>query len=225
MAMDPRNHWQHIYETRKPTEVSWYQPAARLSIDLIRRVAPGHGAAIIDVGGGASTLVDGLLAEGYDDVTVLDVSSAALAQASERLGPSAARVTWLEASILDATLTPSGYDVWHDRAVFHFLTDVADRRRYVEQVRSAVRVGGYVMVATFAADGPTKCSGLDVVRYAPQELHGQFGSDFQLLESVRDEHRTPAGSVQPFIYCMCRVSPGSSSERQARSVSARRPRG
>jgi ubiquinone/menaquinone biosynthesis C-methylase UbiE len=203
--MDPRAHWQKVYETKKPTEVSWYQPAARVSSSLIRRVAPDRSAAIIDVGGGASTLVDGLLAAGYSSVSVLDVSSAALAQASERLGGDAARVTWLEANVLDAALPASAYDVWHDRAVFHFLTEAADRERYVKQVRRSVRPGGYVMVATFASDGPTKCSGLEVARYAPEELHGEFGSDFQLVDSAREEHHTPTGAVQPFIYCLCRV--------------------
>jgi 2-polyprenyl-3-methyl-5-hydroxy-6-metoxy-1,4-benzoquinol methylase len=203
--MDPRAHWQKVYETKKPTEVSWYQPAARVSSSLIRRVAPDRSAAIIDVGGGASTLVDGLLAAGYSSVTVLDVSSAALVQASERLGGDAARVTWLEANVLDAALPASAYDVWHDRAVFHFLTEAVDRERYVKQVRRSVRPGGYVMVATFALDGPTKCSGLEVARYAPEELHGEFGSDFQLVDSAREEHHTPTGAVQPFIYCLCRV--------------------
>src|SRR6185503_12159134 len=203
--MDPRAHWQKVYETKKPTEVSWYQPAARVSSSLIRRVAPDRSAAIIDVGGGASTLVDGLLAAGYSSVSVLDVSSAALAQASERLGGDAARVTWLEANVLDAALPASAYDVGHDRAVFHFLTEAADRERYVKQVRRSVRPGGYVMVATFASDGPTKCSGLEVARYAPEELHGEFGSDFQLVDSAREEHHTPTGAVQPFIYCLCRV--------------------
>jgi 2-polyprenyl-3-methyl-5-hydroxy-6-metoxy-1,4-benzoquinol methylase len=203
--MDPRAHWQKVYETRKPTEVSWYQPAARVSLSLIRRVAPDRSAAIIDVGGGASTLVDGLLADGYSSVTVLDVSSAALTEATERLGGDAARVTWLEANVLDAALPASAYDVWHDRAVFHFLTEAGDRGRYVEQVRRSVRLGGYVMVATFASDGPTKCSGLEVARYAPEELHGEFGPDFQLVDSAREEHHTPSGEVQPFIYCLCRV--------------------
>ena len=139
-------------------------------------------------------------------MTVLDVSSAALAEASARLAAEASRVTWLEANVLDAALPASAYDVWHDRAVFHFLTEAAHRERYVEQVRASVRLGGHVVVATFAPDGPSKCSGLPVARYAPQELHGQFGSDFQLVDSVRQEHRTPAGAIQPFVYCLCRVA-------------------
>jgi 2-polyprenyl-3-methyl-5-hydroxy-6-metoxy-1,4-benzoquinol methylase len=203
--MDPRTHWQSVYTTKKPTEVSWYQPAAVLSLSMIRRVAPDRSAAIIDVGGGASTLVDGLLGDGYSRVTVLDVSAAALAEASTRLAADARRVRWLEANVLDTVLPACAYDVWHDRAAFHFLTEMADRRRYVEQVRASVRPGGYVIVATFASDGPAKCSGLEVARYGPQELHGQFGPDFQLLESAREEHHTPAGGVQPFIYCLCRV--------------------
>ncbi len=156
--MDPRTHWQKVYKTKKPTEVSWYQPTAVLSLSMIRRVAPDHSAAIIDVGGGASTLVDGLLTDGYNRVTVLDVSGAALAEASARLAEDAARVTWLEANVLDTGLPASAYDVWHVRAVFHFLTEAVDRKRYVEQVRTSVRLGGYVMVATFAPDGPTRCS-------------------------------------------------------------------
>ena len=203
--MDPRDHWESVYGTKKPTEVSWYQATAALSLDLIRRVAPDRSAAIIDVGGGASTLVDGLLSEGYNNLTVLDVSAAALAEAATRVGPNTARVAWREANILDAVLPALAYDVWHDRAVFHFLLDPEDRRRYVDQVRAAVREGGYVMVATFAEDGPMRCSGLEVMRYAPEGLHQQFGPDFQLLQTAREEHHTPAGTIQPFIYCMCRV--------------------
>lgn len=202
--MDVRAHWQKVYETKKPTDVSWYQPAAGTSLSFIRRAALDRAAAIIDVGGGASTFVDGLLAEGYTRLTVLDVSGAALAGAAARLAGESERVTWLEANVLDAELPAAAYDLWHDRAVFHFLTDVSERERYVEQVRGSVRVGGSAIIATFASDGPTKCSGLPVARYEPQELHRQFGSDFQLCESTREEHRTPAGATQPFIYCWFR---------------------
>lgn len=203
--MDVRAHWQKVYGTKTPTELSWYQPTAASSLNLIRRAAPDHAAAIMDVGGGASTLVDGLLAVGYTRVTVLDVSGAALAQAAARLAEKAERVTWLEANVLDANLPASAVDVWHDRAVFHFLTDITERRRYVEQVRASVRIGGAVIVATFASDGPTKCSGLDAARYNPQELHRELGAGFQLIESAREEHHTPAGAIQPFIYCWFRV--------------------
>ncbi len=211
--MDPRSHWQEVFTTRKATEVSWYQASAVLSLSMIRRAAPERSSSIIDVGGGASTLVDGLLADGYDSVTVLDVSGAALAEAAARLGGDAGRVTWLEANVLEASLPAHAYDLWHDRALFHFLTDASARRRYARQARAAVRPGGHLVIAAFAADGPTRCSGLDVARYTPRELHAQLGSGFELLESAREEHRTPAGVVQPFTYCLCRVTDPASGRR------------
>ncbi len=168
------------------------------------RIAPDRGAAILDVGAGASTLVDGLLASGYRAITVLDLSAAALVQARQRLGRGAAGVTWLEADVLTARLPAAAFDVWHDRAVFHFLTWEADRRQYISQVRHAVRPGGFVMVATFAEDGPTRCSGLEVARYSPTTLQGEFGPEFTTVESRRDEHHTPKGAVQAFTYCLCR---------------------
>jgi SAM-dependent methyltransferase len=206
--MKTRSHWQGVYATRNVTEVSWYQATAAASLAIIRRAVPDRSAALIDAGGGASTLVDGLLAEGYDRVTVLDVSDAALAAARARLGGDAERVRWLEADVLEASLPRSGYDLWHDRAVFHFLTEAADRLRYVDQVRSAVRPGGHVVIATFAADGPTRCSGLEVRRYAPEELQAELGSGFHPLHSAREEHRTPAGAVQAFLYCLFRLEAG-----------------
>ena len=206
---DPKHHWEGVYGARTPTEVSWYQPHAARSLALIRRVAPDPAAPIIDVGGGASTLVDDLLAVGYRDLTVLDLSGAALAAARTRLGPDADRVRWLEADLLDFEFPEAGYAVWHDRAVFHFLTDPGARARYVAQVRRAVRPGGFVLVATFATDGPERCSGLDVERYSPDSLHAEFGAPFQLTASEREEHATPQGAKQTFIYCLCRVkSPG-----------------
>lgn len=203
--MDRREHWQGIYRTKAPTEVSWYQPEARLSVELIRRVAPDLGAPIIDVGGGASTLVDGLLDEGYRAVTVLDLAPAALERARSRLAGRAALARWVAADVLDAPLPAEHYAVWHDRAVFHFLTDASDRARYVAQVRRAVRKGGHVIVASFGPDGPERCSGLDVVRYTPDAMHAEFGAEFRLLDSAREEHRTPWGATQAFVYCLCRV--------------------
>lgn len=205
--MDSKPYWEAIYGTKRAGEVSWFQPAARLSLELIQRVVPNRAAAILDVGGGASTLVDGLLGAGYYRVSVLDLSSAGLAQARQRLGPAAAQVMWQEADILEARLPRAAVDVWHDRAVFHFLTAAADRRRYVEQVRHAVRPGAHVLVATFAHDGPTRCSGLEVARYTPEALHGEFGEHFRLLSSTREDHVTPWGSHQPFVYCLCRYEP------------------
>ena len=204
--MSQREHWQAVYRRKQASEVSWYQPEAKVSLDLIRRVAPDLDAPIIDVGGGASTLVDGLLDVGYRHVTVLDIAGASLAVARNRLGKRAGAVAWGEADILTAVLPWAGYAVWHDRAVFHFLTNPTDRARYVAKTRESVRPGGHVIVASFALDGPTECSGLDVMRYSPDTMHAQFGEGFRLLDSVREEHHTPSGPTQAFVYCLCRVS-------------------
>jgi len=210
--MDPKTHWERVYRSRQPTQVSWYQEHAGRSLDLIRRVCPPPHGAIIDVGGGTATLVDDLLDAGYQDLTVLDVSATALATARARLGARAARVTWMDVDLLGARLPAARYDLWHDRAVFHFLIDPADRARYVAQVRRSLRPGGHVVVATFAADGPTRCSGLAVNRYAPDALHREFGAGFELLSSDREEHVTPAGAHQAFVYCVLRVElPGGTS--------------
>jgi len=205
--MDSKAHWEAIYRTKTPQEVSWFQPEARASLDLIRRVAPALTASILDVGGGASRLVDGLLEAGYSNVHVLDLSGAALSHSRLRLGATAARVPWIEADLLTADLPRATFDIWHDRALFHFLTAPADRARYVAQVRHAVRSGGHVVVGTFAEDGPTRCSGLPVVRYTPEALADEFGPDFRLIDSLRDEHRTPSGARQAFVFCVFRVKP------------------
>ena len=203
--MDFKAHWESIYRNKLPTQVSWYQVHARRSLDLIRRVSPPPDGSIIDVGGCASTLIDDLLDAGYHDLTVLDLSAAALAVARARLGSRANAVRWIEADVLDASLPKTGYTVWHDRAAFHFLTDPADRARYVAKVSEAVRPGGFVLVATFADDGPTRCSGLEVARYSPGALHAEFGTPFQLMASEREVHITPAGVRQAFIYCLSRI--------------------
>jgi len=137
-------------------------------------------------------------------VTVLDLSGAALGRARARLGSRANEVSWLESDVTHAKLQPNSYDYWHDRAVFHFLTEPEDRRAYVDQVLRTVKVGGYVLVATFAEDGPTRCSGLPVVRYSADSLHSEFGREFHLLTTERENHQTPAGTAQPFLYCLCR---------------------
>ena len=203
--MSLRQYWEEIYRATAPSEVSWYQPEARASLELIRRVAPESDSPIIDVGGGASTLVDGLLDAGYRSLTVLDFASSALAAARDRLGERASRVTWIAADVLTASLSSTRYAVWHDRAVFHFLTDPADRAQYVTQTRRAVQPGGHVIIAGFGPDGPTRCSGLDVVRYSPDAMHSEFGEGFRLLDSVQEDHHTPAGLVQAFVYCLCRL--------------------
>lgn len=205
--MDPKSHWDHIYRNKLSTQLSWYQPHALRSLDLIRRVNPPPDGAIIDVGAGASTLVDDLLDAGYHDLTVLDLSATALAEVRTRLGTQADRVRWIEGDILEAPLPEAAYAVWHDRAVFHFLTAPADRARYVAQVRRAVQSGGFVLVASFADDGPSHCSGLEVDRYSPEALHAEFGAPFRLMASEREEHVTPRGVRQAFSYCLCRMDP------------------
>ena len=205
--MNRQEHWDSVYRTRPATEVSWYQAEAALSVRLIREVVPDHSAPLIDVGGGASVLASQLMVAGYTNLTVLDLSHAALAIARGALGPRGGGVDWIEADILDAQLPSAHFQCWHDRAVFHFLTDPAARSTYVAQVRHALAPGGYLLVATFAEDGPTRCSGLDVVGYSPAALRAEFGSGFALVAAYREEHRTPSGSLQAFSYCLCRREP------------------
>lgn len=202
--MENKTHWEHIYHTKLATQVSWYQLHPRLSLHYIQNTGIGKYRHIIDVGGGASTLVDHLLEDGFQHITVLDISAEALEITQQRLGRRAESVTWLEADITQTTLPHHEYDIWHDRAVFHFLTDQHDRERYISTVKEAVKPGGHIILATFASDGPEQCSGLEVARYDPQSLHNEFGTDFQLLDSTREEHQTPFGTEQKFIYCYCR---------------------
>ncbi len=207
--MDRKQHWEAVYRAKQPTEVSWFQAEATLSAQLIAETVPDRNAPILDVGGGTSVLVAALSAAGYTDVTVLDLSGAAIAAARAAMGPDADAVRWIEADILEAQLPPDGLAFWHDRAVFHFLTEQEDRRRYLAQASRAVRDGGHLLVATFADDGPTRCSGLAVARYSPVELQAQFAEGFRLVSAHREAHRTPAGGLQAFTYCLLRrVSPG-----------------
>jgi 2-polyprenyl-3-methyl-5-hydroxy-6-metoxy-1,4-benzoquinol methylase len=205
--MDPRQHWDTVYRTKAADEVSWYRPHLERSLAFIEAVAPDRDAAIVDIGGGESTLVDDLQARGYQDVTVLDIAPSAIAAAKARLGASADRVHWLPADVTTVELPARRYDVWHDRAVFHFLTDAKQRSAYVRQALRAVRPGGYVIVATFGPEGPEKCSGLPVVRYDAERLHDEFGGAFRLIDSAIEVHRTPVGASQQFMYCFCRVEP------------------
>ena len=202
--MDQKKHWETIYQTKDVHTVGWFQVDARESLDLITRYAPDRTAPIIDVGGGASVLVDDLLSAGYTDLTVLDVSETALEISRQRLGDAAARVKWIVADVRDAPLPERRFTIWHDRAVFHFLTDATDRQAYVEQVQRTVRPGGYVLIATFAEDGPKTCSGLPVVRYSAESLHSEFGPAFRIVTSEHEDHHTPAGREQSFLYCLCR---------------------
>jgi 2-polyprenyl-3-methyl-5-hydroxy-6-metoxy-1,4-benzoquinol methylase len=203
--MDAKAHWETIYTSKAPDAVSWYRPHLETSLALIERAAGSPSASIIDVGGGESTLVDDLLGRGYENITVLDVSQVAIEVTKKRSGRAADQVRWIAADITQVQLEPSSYDVWHDRAVFHFLTAIEQRVAYVRTVANAVRPGGHVIVSTFGPEGPTKCSGLEIVRYDAESLHNQFGAHFRLLESYKELHRTPIGTTQQFLYCYCRV--------------------
>ncbi|WP_063692814.1 class I SAM-dependent methyltransferase [Bradyrhizobium stylosanthis] len=196
---DRTTHWQNVYATKGEAEVSWFQDSPTISLDLIRAAAPDHGAAIIDIGGGASRLVDALLQDGYRDVAVLDLSANALEAARKRIGPAASKVDWI---VADATTwrPAKTYDVWHDRAAFHFLTDPQDRAAYVERLRSALARGGQIIIATFAPDGPEKCSGLPVQRNDSASLTAELGPDFELVETRSEIHRTPWDSTQAFQF-------------------------
>lgn len=202
--MDRKQHWEQVYTTKASNHVSWFQERADQSLALIHHAGMAKDAAIIDVGGGASNLVDDLTAEGYSDLTVLDLSSAALDVAKQRLGKQAETVQWVVGDVTQADLPANHFNVWHDRAVFHFLTDPTDRQAYVEQVMRSVRPNGHVIMATFAEDGPEKCSGLPVMRYNPKTLHAEFGDAFLLVKHEKEAHHTPFGMVQQFVYCYCR---------------------
>lgn len=201
-----KSHWDKVYETKAPDAVSWYAPHLDESLRYIQRTGVGTEASIIDVGGGEATLVDDLLDAGYSNVTVLDISDKALAVCRDRLAERAARVQWLAADVLVHSFAPSSIDVWHDRAVFHFLTSAGQRYAYVRQVMNALKPGGFAIVGTFGPEGPAQCSGLPVARYSSEQLHDEFGGRFQLLDHGVSLHRTPWGATQQFVYCFCRLA-------------------
>lgn len=201
--MNEREHWETVYTTKSADHVSWFQERATRSIEIIRSIDPEPTARIIDVGGGASTLVDDLIVDGFADISVLDLSASALDVARKRLGPKGGQVRWIAGDIRTVDLPKQSFDIWHDRAVFHFLTQPDDRLAYVQQVMKAVKPGGHVIVATFGPNGPEQCSGLPVARYSHAQLHGAFGPAFELLEHASEEHKTPWGSIQHFVYCHC----------------------
>jgi 2-polyprenyl-3-methyl-5-hydroxy-6-metoxy-1,4-benzoquinol methylase len=204
--MDTRTHWEKVYTTKAPEAVSWYRPHLETSLSLIERAAAARSASIIDVGGGESTLVDDLLVRGYKEITVLDVSQVAIELTNRRLGSAAEQVRWLVGDITEIELEPNTFDVWHDRAVFHFLTAEEQRIAYVRQVARSVKPGGHIIVSTFGPEGPTKCSGLEVMRYDADSLHVEFGQRFRLIESSHEVHHTPFGTTQQFLYCYCRIA-------------------
>ena len=203
--MNKKTHWETVYETKSDRQVSWFREHLDNSLRMILQTKVGKEAAIIDVGGGSSTLADDLLDNGFADVSVLDISAKALEKSRARLGEKAAQIEWIEADITQVSLPENHYDVWHDRAVFHFLTSAEDRRKYVELVMRSLKVGGHIIVASFGKNGPLKCSGLDVVRYNPETMHSEFGRNFKLVKSITETHETPFQTTQEFIYCYCRM--------------------
>lgn len=202
--MDRKSHWERVYETRQPADASWYQPRLARSLELILACGLLVDARVIDVGGGAATLVDDLLALGFRRLTVLDISGTAIAHAKARLGARANDIQWIEADITRAVLPAAGFDLWHDRAVFHFLTDVDDRERYRDLLAAALVPGGHVVIATFGPGGPERCSGLDIVRYDLPGLRRALGPAFLPIEGRTETHVTPAGKPQEFVYGLFR---------------------
>ena len=193
-----KDHWEHVYSGKKPTEVSWYQQHPQHSLELIKATGVDVSARIIDIGGGASTLVDCMLDAGYQNLTVLDIAHGAIEQAKSRLGARADKVAWLEHDITKFS-ADEPYDIWHDRAVFHFLTDKLDRSSYVHAMSRALKPGAHAIIATFDLNGPEQCSGLDVVRYSPDTMSAVLGDSFQLVETSVEQHVTPRGNLQSFV--------------------------
>lgn len=204
--MESEQHWDNLYGRKRADQVSWFRPHLDQSLSYIARAGLSPDAALIDVGAGASTLVDDLLAAGYRRLTALDLSGAALEIARQRLGERGAGVEWMVGDITRIELPAKAYDFWHDRAVFHFLRTIDERARYVEAVLRALKPGGHIMVATFGPHGPERCSDLDTMRYSGAELHAEFGGEFEKVDELIEMHPTPTGREQEFVYCFCRLS-------------------
>jgi SAM-dependent methyltransferase len=197
-----RQHWDRVYRTRAADQVGWFKPHLGTSLDWIERLGLPPDAPIIDIGGGASTLVDDLVAAGYGDITVLDISAAAIKAARERVDETSAVVAWLRADVTEVKLPVERYRLWHDRAVFHFLTDSGDRRRYRDALLSALAPDGHAIIATFSPEAPPKCSGLPVRRYTAESLADELGPGLELVDHVDELHVTPGGVQQQFVYCL-----------------------
>ena len=202
--MDRKEHWEDVYSSKPPERLGWYEPQLETSLSWVRELGLDMDASIIDVGGGASTLIDNLLDDGYRSVTILAISNTALALSQARLGEKAAPVSWLVGDITQVELPARRFDLWHDRAVLHFLTDPSDRKGYRRALEEGVVSGGHVIIATFGLEGPTRCSGLEVRRYSPAMLSAELGDAFELREARGEDHLTPTGVVQPFVFCLFR---------------------
>ncbi|MBL7004633.1 MAG: class I SAM-dependent methyltransferase [Gammaproteobacteria bacterium] len=197
--MNKKAHWESVYKEKSPLEVSWHQKKPTISLALIKKISQNHTDNIIDVGGGASTLADFLLEDGFNNITVLDLSSNALAHAKQRLGDKSTLIEWTVEDVTNFVATHK-YDIWHDRAVFHFLTAKDDRDKYKEVLESSINTGGCVIIAAFSIGGPQKCSGLDIVQYDAVKLKNELGNNFTLIEEQHENHITPAGKEQEFGY-------------------------
>lgn len=195
---DYKNHWENVYETKNPDEVSWTQKIPQTSLDLIEETSKGKSSKIIDVGGGDSNLVDFLLEKGFENISVLDISAKALEKAKERLGAQAENVEWITTNIIEFE-PQTTYDIWHDRAAFHFLTTHEEITKYVEIVKNAV--SDTLIIGTFSVNGPQKCSGLPIVQYDEDRLKAIFSKSFELVKSFTEDHITPFNTVQNFIFC------------------------
>jgi ubiquinone/menaquinone biosynthesis C-methylase UbiE len=199
--MDFQKHWSEVYQNKASDNVSWYQEKPELSLKLIEETGLSKNARIIDVGAGASTLVDHLLETGYSEISLLDISPESLDISKKRLGEKSLRLKWLVGDITNIELPKAAFELWHDRAVFHFLTEEAQQQTYLEKITQSLAPNGHLIIATFASDGPLQCSGLDVMRYDVESLERFFGNDFALLASASESHLTPWASEQKFIYC------------------------
>ncbi len=195
-----KDHWERIYQKNAPTEVGWYQAYPETSLKLINNAGVSHDSRIIDVGGGTSKLAECLLHQGYKELTVLDISSHSIKKAKSQLGEKSGSINWVEGDVTSHGFKEH-YDVWHDRAVFHFLTKIEDRQGYVDSLDHALKLNGHLIIATFSLEAPPKCSGLSVVRYSPETLQNELGENFNLVETLVEDHVTPSGVKQNFIYC------------------------
>lgn len=199
------SHWDRIYEDKAEQDVSWYAAHLAISVDLICRCIAGTSAAVIDVGCGRASLLQDLMALGYEDLTAVDISSVAIEFAKARLQSQSTVTQWLVADVLSDEFPRNRYDIWHDRAVFHFLTASGDRQTYIRRLKHSLRDHGYFIVGTFALNGPDRCSGLPTMRYSPSTLQDELGSAFKLKSHITDEHQTPSGMIQSFLYCVFEV--------------------